>query len=111
MSKHSKQRPEEVVEAAENPAKELAGSAERPETRVEIAEDPAKALAEGKEVPAEKPAGKVLRLDGVQIPVIAVTNPHYGLSGPTVSVTVSVLNEDGSREGLLLNDVPERLIK
>lgn len=132
MSNKSKQRPETKVEAAEHPAVAESNGQERPETAVQEAENPAKAISEGEARPetvveqAEKPqvvaaenkpdnaapkTDKVLNLGDVSIPVISITNPHYGLSGPTVSVTVSVLNEDGTREGLLLNDIPQRLIK
>lgn len=104
--------PETKVEKAEHPAVALSGEQERPETRVELAEKPELVAATGESLKADKPkAVKQLDLGDVKIPVVAVTNPHYGLSGPTVSVTVSVLNEDGSREGLQLNDIPERLLK
>jgi hypothetical protein len=123
-----KERPETVVKEAESPAKTLTEGEVRPETPVEEAEQPAKVAAvnnfsEGSNTPTLTPAkgtvpevqvlGKVLHLSkGVSIPVVAVTNPHFGITGEKrVSVTVPVENEDGSTEGLLLHDIPERLIK
>ncbi|UYZ60112.1 hypothetical protein [Hymenobacter latericus] len=62
--------------------------------------------------PAAKAKGLVIDFGtGSKIKAGSVINSYYGVSGKVVDVTVPVLNEDGTREGIVLREIPERFVK